>query len=103
MRLVLIDYGSGNLHSAQKAFALMGRDAGVSSIEVTADPDAVLRAAPSVADAADWMVSTLAQHQVLRVPIPFRRVVAVKIGNSGAQAAVDQTSAPGTEAPHPAT
>ena len=44
MRLVLIDYGSGNLHSAQKAFALMGRDAGVSSIEVTADPDAVLRA-----------------------------------------------------------
>ena len=56
-----------------------------------------------VADAADWMVSTLAQHRVLRVPIPFRRVVAVKIGNSGAQAAVDQTSAPGTEAPHPAT
>ena len=44
MRLVLIDYGSGNLHSAEKAFALMGRDAGVASVEVTADPDAVARA-----------------------------------------------------------
>ena len=46
MRLVLIDYGSGNLHSAQKAFALMGRDAGVSSIEVTADPENGLPDAP---------------------------------------------------------
>ena len=44
MRLLLIDYGSGNLHSAEKAFALMGRDAGVASVEVTADPDAVARA-----------------------------------------------------------
>lgn len=44
MRLLLIDYGSGNLHSAEKAFALMGRYAGVASVEVTADPDAVARA-----------------------------------------------------------
>ena len=28
MRVALIDYDSGNLHSAEKAFQLMGRDAG---------------------------------------------------------------------------
>ena len=28
MRVALVDYDSGNLHSAQKAFALMGRETG---------------------------------------------------------------------------
>ena len=45
-RLVIIDYGSGNLHSAAKAFERAAREseAGV-AIEVSADADAV--AAPT--------------------------------------------------------
>ena len=43
MRVALVDYDSGNLHSAEKAFALAGRAAGV-EVAVTADPDAVARA-----------------------------------------------------------
>ncbi len=44
MRVVLIDYDSGNLHSAEKAFARMGREAGVDSVTVTSDPDVVAQA-----------------------------------------------------------
>lgn len=40
MTVAIIDYGSGNLRSAAKAFAHVGRDA----VTVTADPDAVARA-----------------------------------------------------------
>ncbi|KGJ06333.1 imidazole glycerol phosphate synthase subunit hisH [Paracoccus halophilus] len=40
MRVALVDYDSGNLHSAQKAFALMGRELGAEVI-VTSDPGAV--------------------------------------------------------------
>jgi imidazole glycerol-phosphate synthase subunit HisH len=48
MRVAIIDYGSGNLHSARKAFERAAREAGLSaSIEVTADP-AALRAADRV-------------------------------------------------------
>jgi glutamine amidotransferase len=44
----IIDYGSGNLHSAQKAFERAAREAGVTdAIIVTNDPDAV-RAADRV-------------------------------------------------------
>ncbi|MDP5306187.1 imidazole glycerol phosphate synthase subunit HisH [Paracoccus spongiarum] len=43
MRVALIDYDSGNLHSAAKAFQLMGREVGA-EILVTADPDLVARA-----------------------------------------------------------
>ncbi|MDO5613769.1 MAG: imidazole glycerol phosphate synthase subunit HisH [Paracoccus sp. (in: a-proteobacteria)] len=43
MRVALVDYDSGNLHSAEKAVQLMGRDAGAEVI-VTADPDVVRRA-----------------------------------------------------------
>ena len=43
MRVALVDYDSGNLHSAEKAFALMGRKAGA-DVFVTSDPEAVLRA-----------------------------------------------------------
>jgi len=45
MNVAIIDYGSGNLHSAAKAFERAARDAGVAtSITVTADPDCVRRA-----------------------------------------------------------
>ena len=43
MRVALIDYDSGNLHSAEKAFQLMGRDVGA-EIVLTADPQVAARA-----------------------------------------------------------
>jgi len=43
--VAIIDYGSGNLHSAAKAFERAAREAGLDeTITVTADPDAVRRA-----------------------------------------------------------
>ena len=45
MSVAIIDYGSGNLHSAAKAFERAAREAGLEeSIVVTRDPDAVRRA-----------------------------------------------------------
>ena len=43
MRVALIDYDSGNLHSAEKAFQLAGRDADAEII-VTPDPEVAARA-----------------------------------------------------------
>ena len=43
MRVALVDYDSGNLHSAEKAFALMGCETGA-EVVVTSDPDVVARA-----------------------------------------------------------
>jgi imidazole glycerol-phosphate synthase subunit HisH len=44
-RVAIIDYGSGNLHSAHKAFERAARDANLSAeITLTADPDIVARA-----------------------------------------------------------
>jgi glutamine amidotransferase len=43
--VAIVDYGSGNLHSAHKAFERAAREAGVDqAIAVTSDPDAVARA-----------------------------------------------------------
>ncbi len=45
MHVAIIDYGSGNLHSAAKAFERAAREAGTGqSIKVTADPSEVLSA-----------------------------------------------------------
>lgn len=42
MTTAIVDYGSGNLHSAAKAFERAARDAGASeAILVTSDPDAI--------------------------------------------------------------
>lgn len=44
-RVAIIDYGSGNLHSATKAFERAAREAGIDSeIMLTADPETVRRA-----------------------------------------------------------
>jgi glutamine amidotransferase len=44
--VAIIDYGSGNLHSAAKAFERAAREAGLDEpIVVTSDPEAVRRAA----------------------------------------------------------
>ena len=44
MTTVLIDYDSGNLHSAEKAFQRMAAEGEHGAVIVTADPDAVARA-----------------------------------------------------------
>jgi glutamine amidotransferase len=44
MLTALVDYDSGNLHSAQKAFERMAREAGAGEVIVTSDPDVVARA-----------------------------------------------------------
>jgi len=45
MSVAIVDYGSGNLHSAHKALERASREAGLGlSVSVTADPDAVLAA-----------------------------------------------------------
>jgi len=41
---VLIDYDSGNLHSAQKAFERMARETDAGAVRVTSDPDVVRNA-----------------------------------------------------------
>lgn len=43
MRVALVDYESGNLHSAEKAFQRMGAEVGA-EVAVTSDPEAVARA-----------------------------------------------------------
>ena len=45
MKVAIVDYGSGNLHSAEKAFERAAREAGIAaSIAVTADAAAVAKA-----------------------------------------------------------
>ena len=45
MTTAIVDYGSGNLHSAAKAFERAAREAGLREpIAVTSDPAAVARA-----------------------------------------------------------
>jgi hypothetical protein len=44
MTTVLVDYESGNLHSAEKAFQRMAAEVGAGPVVVTSDPDQVARA-----------------------------------------------------------
>ena len=44
MTTVLVDYDSGNLHSAEKAFQRMAAEGGHGPVQVTSDPDTVARA-----------------------------------------------------------
>ncbi len=44
MLTALVDYDSGNLHSAQKAFERMAQEVGGGEVKVTSDPDVVARA-----------------------------------------------------------
>ena len=76
MIVAIIDYGSGNLRSAEKAFQRAARETGISaSIEVTGDPDLVRKAErivlPGVGafrdcrdglQAVSGMVETIEQH-----------------------------------------
>jgi glutamine amidotransferase len=65
MRVAIIDYGSGNLRSATKAFERAARDAGVSAeIDLTADAERVRTAdrivLPGVGAYADCMAGLMA-------------------------------------------
>mgnify|MGYP003571158647 FL=1 len=44
MTTVIVDYESGNLHSAQKAFQRMARETATGEVIVTADPDTIRHA-----------------------------------------------------------
>lgn len=44
MTTVIVDYESGNLHSAEKAFQRMAAETGAGEVVVTSDPDVVRRA-----------------------------------------------------------
>lgn len=44
MLTALVDYESGNLHSAEKAFQRMARETGAGEVIVTSDPDVVRKA-----------------------------------------------------------
>ncbi len=82
MRVALVDYDSGNLHSAEKAFQLMGRAAGA-EVVVTSDPETVARAdrivlpgdgafpaCRAALDAVDGMTEALAEAVQARA-VPF--------------------------------
>ena len=64
MTCVIIDYGSGNLHSAEKSFQRMRREAGGPEVIVTSDPAAVLSAErivlPGVGAFADCQAGLMA-------------------------------------------
>lgn len=47
MSTVIVDYGSGNLHSAEKAFQRMAAETGAGAVTVTSDPD-MIRAADRI-------------------------------------------------------
>jgi glutamine amidotransferase len=84
MSVAIVDYGSGNLHSAAKAFERAARESGhAAAIHVTSDPDVVARASrvvlPGVGafadcrrglDAIDGMVEAL-NANVLQRGAPF--------------------------------
>ena len=83
MTVAIVDYGSGNLHSAEKSFQRMSRQTTGEEIVVTADAEAVRRAdrivLPGVGafadcraglDAAEGMVEAL-EERALRGGVPF--------------------------------
>lgn len=124
MRVALVDYDSGNLHSAEKAFALMGREVGAEVI-VTSDPDAVARAdrivlpgdgafpaCKAALEAVPGMVDAL-REAVLTRAVPFMGIcvgmqMLAEIGHEyrdtpglgwiGGQ--IDAIDAPGLKVPH---
>ena len=84
MSVAIVDYGSGNLHSARKAFERTARESGAGAeIAVTNDPERVARAdrivLPGVGafadcraglDAVDGMIDAL-EEAVRRRAVPF--------------------------------
>jgi imidazole glycerol-phosphate synthase subunit HisH len=80
---VIVDYQSGNLHSAEKSFARMAAEVGAGPVVVSADPEAVLAAdrvvLPGVGAFADCRAGLMAvpglfeaiETRVIRQGAPF--------------------------------
>lgn len=83
MLTAIIDYNSGNLHSAEKSFQRMARELDAGEVFVTADPDTVARAdrivLPGVGAFADCRAGLMAidglfeavETRVIREAAPF--------------------------------
>jgi glutamine amidotransferase len=124
MRVALVDYDSGNLHSAEKAFALMGRETGA-EVVVTSDPE-IVRAADRIVlpgdgafpacraalDAVPGMVDAL-REAVLERAVPFMGIcvgmqMLADLGHEYRDTAglgwiggeIDAIAAPGLKVPH---
>lgn len=71
MTCAIIDYGSGNLHSAEKSFQRMRREAGGPEIIVTSDPEVVRTAdrivLPGVGAFADCQAGLMAAQGMVEV------------------------------------
>ena len=124
MRVALVDYDSGNLHSAEKAFALMGRETGA-EVVVTSDPgivraadrivlpgDGAFPACRAALDAVPGMVDAL-REAVLERAVPFMGIcvgmqMLAELGHEyrdtqglgwiGGE--IDAIAAPGLKVPH---
>ena len=65
-KLVVLDYGSGNLHSAAKAFERAAREAGTEArIVVTSDPETVAAADRVVLPGVGHMLQYVAADTVV--------------------------------------
>ena len=124
MRVALVDYDSGNLHSAEKAFALMGRETGA-EVVVTSDPgivraadrivlpgDGAFPACRAALDAVPGMVDAL-REAVLERAVPFMGIcvgmqMLADLGHEYRDTAglgwiggeIDAIAAPGLKVPH---
>ena len=72
MKVAIIDYGSGNLHSAQKAFERSANESGLTaSISLTSDPDLIRKAdrivLPGVGAFADCQAGLAAVDGLIEV------------------------------------
>ncbi|MBP6678487.1 MAG: imidazole glycerol phosphate synthase subunit HisH [Paracoccus sp.] len=124
MRVALVDYDSGNLHSAEKAFALMGRETGA-EVVVTSDPgivraadrivlpgDGAFPACRAALDAVPGMVDAL-REAVQERAVPFMGIcvgmqMLADLGHEYRDTAglgwisgeIDAIAAPGLKVPH---
>jgi glutamine amidotransferase len=83
MTTVIVDYESGNLHSAEKSFQRMARETGAGTVVVSGDPEVVIRAdrivLPGVGAFADCRRGLAAraglfeaiEERAIRARVPF--------------------------------